>query len=116
MGENIFFQFLMNGITLVCIYTGFQTKIELPNSYLVISPHLNEDKEDESATSSFLKASPTSSHLLPGAKGSTPKPLSKKELKKLRQKNKKKLVNMQAKEAEDIPGDDDNLKPKKHNF
>jgi hypothetical protein len=46
---------------------------------------------------------------LPGAKGSTPKPLSKKELKKLRQKTKKKLVNMQAKEAEDIPGDDDNL-------
>ena len=36
-------------------------------------------KEDESATSSFLNTSPTSIHLLPGAKGSTPKPLSKKE-------------------------------------
>jgi hypothetical protein len=41
MGENIFPQFLMNGITLVYIYTGFPTKIELPNSFLVISPHLN---------------------------------------------------------------------------
>jgi hypothetical protein len=40
MGENIVFQFLMNGITLVYIYTGFPTKIELPNSFLVISPHL----------------------------------------------------------------------------
>jgi hypothetical protein len=40
MGENIFFQFLMNGITLVYIYTGFPTKIELPNSFLVISQHL----------------------------------------------------------------------------
>jgi hypothetical protein len=46
---------------------------------------------------------------LPGAKGSTPKPLSKKGLNKLRQKTKKRLVNMQAKEAEDIPGDDGNL-------
>jgi hypothetical protein len=60
-------------------------------------------KEDESATSSFLHASSTSSHILPGAKGSTPKPLSKKKLKKLRQKTKNRLVNMQAKEAEDIP-------------
>ena len=40
MGENIFSQFLINGITLVYIYTGFPTKIELPNSFLVISPHL----------------------------------------------------------------------------
>ena len=63
----------------------------------------HEAKEDESATSSSLNASPTSSHLLPGAKGSTPKPLSKKELKKLRQKTKKKLDNMQTKEADDIP-------------
>jgi hypothetical protein len=69
----------------------------------------HEAKEDESATSIFLNASPTWSHLLPGTKGSTTKPLSKKELKKLRQKTKKRLVNMQAKEAEDIPGDDDNL-------
>jgi hypothetical protein len=39
MGENICFQFLMNGITLIYVYTGFPTKIELPNSFLVISPH-----------------------------------------------------------------------------
>ena len=69
----------------------------------------HEAKEDESATSSSLNASPTSSHLLPGAKGTTPKPLSKKELKKLRQKTKKKLSNMQTKEADNIPGDDDKL-------
>jgi chromosome segregation ATPase len=83
------------------------TKLSELNTQLLIA--LNKSKEKESATSSFLNVSPSSSHLLPRAKGSTPKPLSKKELKKWRQKTKKKLVNMQAKEAEDIPGDDDNL-------
>ena len=45
----------------------------------------------------------------PAATGLTPKLLSKKELKKLRQKTRKKLLSIQAKEAEDITEGDDNL-------
>ena len=48
--------------------------------------------------------SSTSSNLVSAAK-----PMTKKELKKLRQKTKKRLENMQAKESDDINGGDDNL-------
>jgi hypothetical protein len=104
----------------VITYVEKNTKLSELNTKLMIA--LNNSKGSQDAlvkqisdnvatgiTSSFLIAFRTSSHLLPGAKASTPKPLSKKELKKLRQKTKKRLINMQAKEAEDIPGDDDNL-------
>ena len=53
-----------------------------------------------------LTEEPSSS---PAATGFTPELLSKKELKKLRQKTRKRLLSLQAKEAEDITKDDDNL-------
>jgi hypothetical protein len=68
-----------------------------------------EDKKDESATSSFPNTSSNPSHLVPASKGPTPKSLTKKELQKLRQQSKKRLVKMQHKESDDITDGDDNL-------
>jgi hypothetical protein len=66
-------------------------------------------KKDESATSSFPRASPTPNLSVPAARGSSPKLMTKKEFKKLRQKTRKKLANMQVKEADDISEGDDDL-------
>ena len=64
---------------------------------------------NNSVTHSFPKASSTPSHFVPAAEGSSPKLLTKKELKKLRQKTRKRLANTQVKETDDFIEGDENL-------
>ena len=66
-------------------------------------------KKDESATSSFPRASSTPNYSVSAARGSSPKLMTRKEFKKLRQRTRKRLANMQAKEADDISEGDDDL-------
>ena len=86
---------------------GSQDSLEkqLSEAVALGSYELTNDGSASKASKAAAKV-PSSS---PAATGSTPKLLSKKELKKLRQKTRKRLLSLQAKEAEDITEDDDNL-------
>jgi hypothetical protein len=99
------------------------SKLSVQNTTLMVALANSSGKQDSLETQQSEALAPGRYELLNDAyaskvskadtkelyPGLTPKLLSKKELKKLRQKTRRKLLSLQGKEAEDITEDDENL-------